>query len=134
MQTPNPITVEVEFTNTGKTPAFNVEINMFIVHAGNTPMNIREYAKHPVEGTFKDTPILTLMPNGVMNSFAKTGKTDPLGIADVENGRKLLYVFGSFSYQDVFKGPRHTIRFCTSYKPTEKRFASDCEPSYDYAD
>jgi hypothetical protein len=130
MHAPNPISAKVSITNSGKTAALRARVT-YILHPSDVPLNIEEYAKHPVEGEPKVRPPFTLFPNATMVLLPSTGSTDDLGIRGVNDGRKLLYLFGRIEYHDVFNTV-HETRFCVRYHSEAKAFGA-CE-SYNYAD
>ena len=117
VRAPNPIGAVTTITNSGKTPAINTSVT-YILHASDTPLNIEDYAKHPVEqGKASEKGVFSLFPNAIMELAAATGSTDELGIQSVRNGRKILYFFGRINYEDV-SGNRHVTKFCSRYYPS----------------
>jgi hypothetical protein len=130
MRAAEPIRIVISIHNSGNTPALRVAVN-YIAHASDIPLDIDQYAEHPIEKSEGRPATFTLFPHATMNLVAATGSTDALGVESVGNGKKLLYVFGTITYFDVFDAKHHT-RFCGLYVPTMKNFGV-CG-SYDYAD
>jgi hypothetical protein len=130
MHAPDPISAAITITNTGKTPAFKMKLN-YLLHASDTPINVREYLKNPDEKQIGKASINTLFPNSRMGLLPATGATDALGIQSIGNGRKLLYLVVQIWYSDAFD-VSHETRFCALWHPEWKTFAP-CTDGFDYA-
>lgn len=130
MSAPNPIVATVSINNSGKTPALATVLKI-VLHPSDVPLNISDYAKHPVEQSETGPVPISVFPGVTIESGAATGSTDALGVENIRLGKKLLYLFGEITYRDVFKETHHT-RFCAKYEALKKAF-SGCG-SYDFAD
>ena len=97
------LSVILEYSNAGKTPAFNVWIyqNLKVLPVGKTP-------------NFNDTPqqrqgIITAGPK---RELAWINYPISQDIADIAAHKKEMFIYGTIWYNDAFTPERHWIQYC----------------------
>jgi len=138
-----PIKAKVIFSNTGHTVATKM-FQKLIVHTSVGPIDIGDYAQHPDEKEPSVRPfglkrsIAVLFPNQTVDLSSESGVPDAEAVLAIQNGIRLVYVFGNVTYEDVFNR-RHESTFCGIYIPeVGKPIPSDARlgtcDTYNYAD
>lgn len=113
------ITYEIYFTNTGKTPAYEIT-NTFGNKIGGTGIYDNEISN--VERPIKENEI-DMLGSGLNNKIT-IYHSDILSKTDstlVHSEQKYFFIFGSIFYKDIF-GDRHRTRFCRVYLASENIF------------
>ena len=117
------VTIDVFWTNTGRTPALNVIVRRMI-HLSYEPV---PQFPTPAE-EFWLTGFLskaTLFP-GATSKGSSSLQVSEQEVNLINQGEAWIYLFGAIDYEDVF-GKRHRTQFCNVYKPGPRPFFSDCE-------
>lgn len=118
------VTGLVKFINTGKLPALNF-------HAGGK-FKVRESSPGKLVASGQAPSVLDLAPGSSrtiqVGSDAAITKEE---LAAVESGKKTLYGYGIFVYEDGF-GNQVAQPFCRVYDPRDKSFAECPQPSAEY--
>ena len=120
------VTVQIEFTNTGKTPALDLYGRMETVVLGTAD------SFKPVYKSQTPKPSNTVLQPQAGKSFrfiADKELTDAQ-LATLNNPLFVWYVFGEIHYEDIFK-QKHLTTFCRRLFAEGRLF--DCE-TYNYAD
>lgn len=118
------ITGFVKFINTGKLPALNF-------HAGGK-FKVRESPPGQLVASGQPPSVLDVAPGGsrtIQTSSDAALTKDEL--AAVESGKKTLYGYGIFVYEDGF-GSQIAQPFCQVYDSKDKSFAECPQPSAEY--
>ncbi len=115
-----PIGCTLHFSNTGKTPAKQVQVYVRMVMVPNGHSPDFEYAERPImvgssgielpglpENTVR-VNIPTKVPGSHYTEDLRLSKTD---VDDLNQGRSYIATFGRIQYLDVF-GTQHWIQFC----------------------
>jgi len=115
------ITGFVKFVNTGKLPALNF-------HAGGK-FKVRESPPGQLVASGQPPSVLDVAPGA--SRTIQTGSDAAITkeeLAAVESGKKSLYGYGIFVYEDGF-GSQIAQPFCQVYDPKDKSFAECPQPS-----
>lgn len=114
----------VKFINTGKLPALNF-------HAGGK-FKVRESPPGHLVASGQAPSVLDVAPGGsrIVQTISDTTITRE-ELAAVESGKKTLYGYGIFVYEDGF-GNQVAQPFCQVYDPKDKSFAECPQPSAEY--
>ena len=127
------IVVLINFINSGKTIAANVG-GYCLLAVGDKP-KITKFPEAPRNN--EDSSGVT-WPNGEFTASASGAVTDKgfqtfsltkPGIVQLQNKQIFLFVYGVYTYTDVFKS-KHTTAFCGRYSPTSKLFESCSNHNY----
>jgi hypothetical protein len=102
-----PALLIVIFRNSGQTVATN-SISTMGYLLSSTDTGIPSGFSYPI--TIKTQPVL-VAPQSEMNISEVIPASD---LTDVEAGKKLLFIYGDITYEDVF-GMKHTTEFCFQY-------------------
>lgn len=98
--------VKVTIKNSGQTPAYDYTVTYECLNAPG-PCSLDEPAKTAnARGS--------IAPNGAILATIPLRAFSPGERAELEGGRRTLYVFGKISYTDAFQGARFT-RFCFAF-------------------
>jgi len=114
----------VKFINTGKLPALNF-------HAGGK-FKVRESPPGQLVASGQAPSVLDVAPGG--NRTIQAGSDAAITkeeLAAVESGKKTLYGYGIFVYEDGF-GNQVAQPFCEVYDRKDKSFAECPQPSAEY--
>jgi hypothetical protein len=119
-----PVTITIEFKNTGKTPA----INITIVRYGEK-IRINELPNFDIEKIAKKEGIIstgTIMPGGIGSipvPIAADWQSQPRDnlITEVLTGKQLFCIHGIINYEDIFRKP-HWTTFCYIYNKEAKAY------------
>lgn len=112
-----PIRVDVKLTNSGKTPAFNVNLALSVsirapgLMTWMDDLTNRVRRNHPV--IFPGSDTYEIIDGEVRPSQEELDKT----------GQKVLYVVGEIEYRDSFR-ESHIAEFCGIYRPERGVFYS----------
>lgn len=121
-----PITVQIVFSNSGKTPGRNFAPRTFI-HVSQGLMN--EADMTDIKKRFPSPPPATavLFPNFEQTSTISTSNvlTEEI-IALIKQQKLFVHVFGYASYRDIFD-KEHLTKFCGFYKLGEKAGLTLCK-------
>jgi hypothetical protein len=128
LETGKMITIRVEATNTGRTPAVNSTINgtadSFLVSQPRPP--IKRFDKRESRGKTTIRPdrntLLTL------DLFPLT----ELILKEIRSGQRIIRVYGTTWYDDVFDHP-HWMKFCKEYEEFSQGFVT-CDAEGDEID
>ena len=133
---PEPKTLDVgqkatfgaELTNTGKTPALNIQSKMMAWPF----LKSVEFMPHwePAPGK----PSITVLQPGMHITLWTGPQSAPgteIAISRLKSGEEIFYVYGETTYDDIF-GKHHHTHFCGFLQPDLKNFSS-CS-SYNDAD
>ncbi len=124
-QAGKPITVEVGFTNTGKTPARNFSA-FVVIHPSEKHLSEGEMVK-----IFSQYGKLQQKSDVVFRSEEKSITVSTSDIANdqtvemVKSKQLFIYVFGELAYDDVFNN-RHSTKFCGYYPSAKDRSFNIC--------
>jgi hypothetical protein len=111
----------IDYTNTGKTPAFEIIGSANVKHGGT--------------GVYENEISIYNKPNkGDFCSIAGAGATGSIGMgckdklcgidsSVLHNGTQDFYIYGSIFYKDIF-GDRHRTRFCYKYSFARNIFST----------
>jgi len=114
-----PISVPIQFKNTGKTPAkkFQGHVVVTVLDAGQEPWF--DYTSKTVPRTFME--IGTIFPNAPLDLSFKAGKRQggekkvidvtPSIREQITRGDLYILVYGNITYDDIF-GASHWMKFC----------------------
>jgi hypothetical protein len=122
----SPIILGTIITNSGKSPALKVRT---LINARDLPSGVKfspDYGKYP------NPAITVIQPN--MQLSLSTNPMPSLTASDIDifrSGKRIVYLFGKITYEDVFERP-HSTTFCMSLAPSLDTFVS-CE-TYNEAD
>lgn len=119
-----PIIVGVNYLNTGKTPALEVDAFMNppeLMVSSATQFNFSKFNPPHGKGTF------VLFP-GASNHLQETVRGIPRGvpqplIEDIKNGASTIAVYGIIRYRDIFSTKEHWTHFCLLYSAPKNGFA-----------
>jgi hypothetical protein len=117
-----PVSVTVRIKNTGKTVALKL-VALCTIHPSAEKIDIAEFARGVAE-TSDGKPISTtcLFPNAIHSVVPATqNRVSQIQIREVESGKELIYVFGTITYEDIFR-TSHTTHFGNLYDPAIKMF------------
>jgi hypothetical protein len=117
----SPIIFEAHFKNTGKTPSKKTSAGM----GATLDTNVVLSAKYITNSSSQ------ILPPGVESEVLCDLLLSEAERQDVMNGKKLIYVYGRISYEDVFT-TEHWSRFCYIMDPVTSRsypaqFGNDCD-------
>lgn len=135
-----PMKTHMEFENFGKTPAMDeASVNKLMTLPKNDPMpRFNNYSRQDAG------PPVTLMPtavatvNGTTETPSDRGQRGVLskdGVASINQGAVLVFIYGSIWYSDTFKKP-HRTDYCLQYIPplaTETQGSFAACPIHNYA-
>jgi hypothetical protein len=121
-----PIIVAVLFTNSGRTPANNVDAQTWITVTGEKDMGKFE---RPESRMLQSKSVV---PPGAVTGIQKVSTTGPgateVDVEAINTGKRSIFVYGRVSY-DVPGGKGETD-FCYQYLPSWSTFAAYREGNY----
>ena len=127
------IPATIQITNTGRTPAKNVEINIVatVLNKGDKPDLShfgpgRAYNKVIAGAIFANAPITMTIPVVHYGPFQSENIVpDDTLRQDIANGKRFISLYGRVDYWDVL-GVKHWTQFCTGYGPAISDGLIDC--------
>lgn len=129
------IVVEVALLNSGKSLANKVQgYATLAVSDSRTLLEFPEPSRAPVESVAVFWPgmDLKLEVSGTAKTPVHRFAFDKSGLENILANRAFLFVYGAYTYVDIFDRP-HTTRFCERYSAEDPRGFDSCA-NYNYAD
>lgn len=128
------VVVDVALVNSGKTLARTVK--GYSVLALAPTMELSEFLEPPPEpsqtiGPFWPELVYTVSASGTATSNGHQFSLVKTGLDAINSRALFLFVYGKYTYKDVFNWP-HLTTFCARYSPASKKFEG-CE-KYNFAD
>jgi hypothetical protein len=116
------VRVDIKLTNSGKTPALDVNVALSVFNRANGPPTEKDHAAYLVRNKHE-----AIFPGSQTYEIAKVAS--PISQAELDSimvGKKVLYVLGDIEYTDVFR-ESHFTKFCGIYKPEQGTFHACAE-------
>lgn len=125
-----PVECQIEFTNTGKTPALDVRAQHTL--GGQSPscdieviaLSYEDQERYPPKSQGAVPPNGTIAVCSHSSNIASTQM-----LKDIMDGRQTVYVFGSVSYRDIF-GIQHKTRYCYTIDPNTNELKAHRQYNY----
>ena len=114
-----PIKMGVTIVNSGKTPARNVHTNVSVFYLKSTDEFVPTFNELTTIGAEPSTTVIQPSAFSSINAgpIPEVGSINKTDIANITNGRYILYIAGKITYEDVFKRPHSTL-FCLFLDPS----------------
>jgi len=118
-----PLRIDGDIVNTGKTPAFNIRLANTGIQTNYGPLDIEEFiASGKLKKPIKPPSTAVAGPNSSFKiPFSTDQNMTDTWVADIGSHKMWVYVFGDIYYRDAF-GAEHLTEFCGSYDPPTRRF------------
>jgi hypothetical protein len=128
-----PLRVDADIVNTGKTPAFSVRIDKTGIQTNYGPLDVDQFiASGKLSKPIQPPSTGVSGPNSSIKiPFHTDQPMTEVWIDQINSHALWIYVFGDIHYRDAF-GVEHTTQFCGSYDPPTQRF-DNC-PKHNRAD
>jgi hypothetical protein len=120
-----PLRVDADIANTGKTPALNIRVANAGIQTNFGPLDVDSFIASGKLGKPKQPPSTdVIFPNSSAKiPFPTDQSLNDMLVTQINAHTLWVYVFGDIYYRDSFGG-EHVTEFCGSYDPPTRRFNS----------
>ena len=116
------VRVDIKLSNSGKTPALDVNVALSVFNRANGPPTEKDHAANLARNKHE-----AIFPGSQTYEIAKVqSRINQEELDSILVGKKVLYVLGDIEYTDVFSEP-HFTKFCGIYNPEQGAFFACAE-------